>query len=135
MFRRLCRARALLRSERVEPLSVRAVADAVTISRFHFIRRFEQVFGCTPSEFRTRARLERARELLQQGELSVTETCLAVGFSSPASFSTLFRARVGVPPSEYRRRALVPVLHPRPFLPGCLGLMSRLSGAALRNSR
>jgi AraC-like DNA-binding protein len=136
MLRRLCRARALLCAQRERPPTVRAVAEAVAISPFHFIRRFEQVFGWTPSQFRIHARLERAKELLERGELSVTETCLAVGFASPASFSALFRARVGVPPSEFRRRALVSVLLPRLFVPGCLGLMGRVPDAGLfRNSR
>lgn len=132
MLRRLCRARALLRE--FSP-SVRAVADEVAISRFHFIRRFEQVFGWTPGQYRAHARIERAKELLARGELSVTETCLAVGCESLASFSALFRARVGVPPSQYRRRVLVPVRDPRPFVPGCLGLMARAPAGLFRNSR
>ena len=88
MLRRLCRARALLRAQGESTPSVRAVAEAVTISPYHFIRRFEQVFGWTPSQFRIHARLERAKELLERGELSVTETCMAVGFASPASTSS-----------------------------------------------
>ena len=114
---------------------MRAVAVAVMISPFHFIRRFEQVFGWTPSQFRIRARIERAKELLERGDLSVTETCMAVGFASPASFSALFRAHVGMPPSEFMRRALVPVQHPRPCVPGCVGLLSRLPADAFRNPR
>ena len=132
MLRRLCRARALLRAP--DAPGVRAVAEAVKISPYHLIRRFEQLFGWTPGRFRTHLRIERARELLARGH-SVTETCLAVGFASPASFSALFRARVGIPPSEFRRRALVPVRHPGPFVPGCVGLLSRLPAGAFRNSR
>lgn len=55
MFRRLCRARELLREER-RVLSVEEVAREVAISPFHFIRRFREAFGITPSRFRTLAR-------------------------------------------------------------------------------
>jgi AraC-like DNA-binding protein len=139
LFQRLCRARELLAAEHAEPLSVRAVADAVAVSQYHFIRRFEQLFGATPGQFRLRARIERAKELLARGEHSVTENCMEVGFTSLGSFSTRFRARVGVMPSAYRRekRVLVQVrgVLPPELAPGCLSLMARLPSSAFRNSR
>jgi AraC-like DNA-binding protein len=139
LFRRLCRARELLREERAEPLSIARVADEVAISRFHFIRRFEQVFGLTPSQYRMRSRIERAKELLASGEHSVTECCMAVGFSSLGSFSALFHQRVGSSPSAYRRamRVLVPVpgILPAAFAPSCFGLMAALPDRVFRNSR
>ena len=79
LFQRLCLARDLLRETGEDPLSVAQVADEVTVSRYHFIRRFEGLVGTTPHEYRVRARIERAKELLARGEHSVTETCLAVG--------------------------------------------------------
>ena len=139
LFRRLCLARELLRDTGAEPLSVAQVAEEVTVSRFHFIRRFEELFGETPQAYRARARIERARELLARGEHSVTETCLAVGFTSLGSFSTLFRRHVGASPSDYRRsvRTLVsvPGRLPRELVPGCLTLMAALPPGAFRNSR
>jgi AraC-like DNA-binding protein len=76
------------------------------------------LFGVTPHQFRTNARLERARRLLGDGR-SVTDACLAVGFSSPGSFSHLFGRRVGVAPSAYRRRPFA-----RGPAPGCISLMA-----------
>lgn len=134
LFLRLCRARELLSASWDEPLSIEEVARRVTVSPFHFIRRFEAVFGATPHQLRTQARIERARRLLARGEHSVTEACMAVGFSSVGSFSTLFRRRVGSSPSAYRRamRVLVavPADLPRLLEPGCLTLMGRLPAAA-----
>jgi AraC-like DNA-binding protein len=49
--------------------------------------------------------MERAKALLRAGELSVTEVCLAVGFTSLGSFSTQFRRFVGESPTSYRDRA------------------------------
>jgi AraC-like DNA-binding protein len=118
VFRRLCRARALLEADRDPACTIAGVASQVGLSRFHLIRCFRALFGVTPHQFRTNARLERAQRLLGDGR-SVTEACLAVGFSSPGSFSHLFARRVGVAPSAYRRRpsARVPA-------PGCISLMA-----------
>jgi AraC-like DNA-binding protein len=137
-FRRLCAARQLLQEERDEPLTVAEVARRLTLSPFHFIRQFDVLFGATPNRFRRDRRVERAKELLIEGR-SVTETCMAVGFSSVGSFSALFKREVGVAPSEYQRHACAarPARaegQPQP-VPGCLGLMSRLAPDAFRNSR
>ena len=72
------------------------------MSRYHFVRQFKAVFGETPIRFRTRSRLEMARYLLVKTDDSVTDVCLAVGFSSLGSFSALFARRFGRPPSAFR---------------------------------
>lgn len=137
-FRRLCVARNLLRDARGETMSVARVAELVTISRFHFIRQFEALFGTTPNDFRTSWRIERARELLARGTLTVTEVCLAVGFTSLGTFSALFKKRVGETPSAFQERmralAVVPGAVPHELRPGCLMLMRTLPPDAFRNS-
>jgi AraC-like DNA-binding protein len=103
-FRRLVRARELLADD---TLSVRDVAARVRLSTFHFIRVFGALYGDTPHRFRTRVRVDRARDLLARGS-SVTDTCLEVGFSSVGSFSSLFTRWAGVSPSAFRRSVSVP---------------------------
>jgi AraC-like DNA-binding protein len=124
---RLCRARDMLREVDDRPLTIDEVARLAEMSPFHFIRQFNAVFGDTPHQARIKARLDRARYLLVSGERSVTEICMEVGFSSHGSFSTLFARRVGVSPSEYRRRArsmvAVPGTVATHLFPGCLSLM------------
>jgi AraC-like DNA-binding protein len=124
---RLCRARDMLRETVEEPLSIRDVAREAAISPFHFIRRFQAVFGETPHQFRIQARLERAKHLLALSDYSVTDVCMEVGFESLGSFSDLFARRVGVAPSVYRRQirsiVSVPEMLPRALYPGCLTLM------------
>lgn len=137
VFRRLCRARDLLLTLE-EPLpSVRDIARDVGISPFHFIRQFEAVFGLTPHQFRTATRIEWAKRLLTRGELSVTDICLEVGFSSLGSFSELFARRVGASPSVYRRQMRTQVQVPGGvqdvLTPGCLSLMALLPATAFRN--
>lgn len=101
---RLCRARELLREVGEGALSLDEIARSVAISRYHFIRQFKAVFGEAPSQLRTRARLDRAKDLLVNSEDSITDICMAVGFSSLGSFSSLFANRFGQPPTLFRQR-------------------------------
>jgi len=126
-FVRLCRARDMLREVHDRPLTIEEVAREAAMSPFHFIRRFNSLFGYTPHQFRIRARLDQAKHLLALGHHSVTEVCLEVGFSSLGSFSDLFTRRVGLAPSAYRRRVrslvAIPGAVQKEVFPGCLSLM------------
>jgi AraC-like DNA-binding protein len=128
---RLCHARDLLRDWEDEPLPVSAVARASGLTRFHFIRLFKAIFGETPHQYRSRAQIEKARHLLILTNLSITEICMEVGFSSLGSFSALFSRRAGMSPSEFQRRyrtAPAPEPHlPASLIPGCLTLMGGIS--------
>ena len=104
LLSRLCHARELLRDWEDEPLSVSEVAQNSGLTRFHFIRLFKAIFGETPHQYRSRLQIEKAKHLLILNDLSITNVCMAVGFSSLGSFSTLFSRRVGMPPSEFQRR-------------------------------
>jgi AraC-like DNA-binding protein len=126
-FDSLCRARDLLGRACDRPLSIREVAKRAGVSPFHFIRQFQALFGETPHQFRIRARLNRAKQLLATSDCSVTDVCMEVGFSSLGSFSDLFARRIGAPPSSYRKtiRSLMPAPRALPpeLTPGCLTLM------------
>jgi AraC-like DNA-binding protein len=108
-------------------MSIQEVAREAAMSPFHFIRRFEAMFGETPHQFRIQARLDRAKHLLALSDYSVTDICMEVGFSSRGSFSELLRRRVGTAPSAYRRQVRsvmgFPGVLPRELPPGCLTLM------------
>src|SRR5215470_590060 len=92
LLSRLCHARDLLRDWEDEPIFVSAVARASGLTPFHFIRLFKAIFGETPHQYRSRAQIEKAKHLLILTDLSITDVCMAVGFSSLGSFSALFRA-------------------------------------------
>ena len=88
--------------------SVRTLDEAASLaylSPFHFQRAFREMFHESPHEFVTRLRMEEARRLLVETELSVSEICMAVGYASLASFSTKFRFQTGRTPREYREAA------------------------------
>jgi AraC-like DNA-binding protein len=116
----LLRAKDLIDSSSAEPLDVPALARAAFASPAHFTRSFKRAFGETPHQYLQRRRIERAKELLRESELSVTEVCLEVGFQSLGSFSTVFRTLVGESPSAYRDRweSAAP-----PAVPACFTLM------------
>jgi AraC-like DNA-binding protein len=89
--------------------------------RFHFARAFAAAYGEPPRAYLTRRRIERAKTLLRTANLSVTEICFLVGFSSLGSFSTRFRELVGMSPSAYRDDAVARTGVPP--IPGCVVLM------------
>ncbi len=104
-----------------EPLDLDALASAAGYSRFHFLRVFRATYGETPGAYLSRRRIERAKDLLRSANLTVTEVCHLVGFSSLGSFSARFAELVGVTPTEYRDEA-VRIGGPPP-VPGCFVMM------------
>ena len=81
-----------------EPLDVESLAAVAGLSKFHFLRLFKATYGLTPGEYVSQRRIERAQDLLRATNLTVTEVCHAVGFSSLGSFSSRFRSVVGETP-------------------------------------
>jgi AraC-like DNA-binding protein len=116
----LLRAKDLIDRDFAEPLDVPALAREAHASRAHFIRSFKQAFGETPHQYLLRRRIERAKELLRNTPLAITEVSLAVGFRSLGSFSTAFRQLVGESPSAYADRWRATDI---PRIPACFTLM------------
>lgn len=116
----LRRAKDLIDRDFAKPLDVSALVREAHASRAHFVRSFKKAFGETPHSYLLRRRIERAKELLRNTRLSVTEVSLAVGFRSLGSFSTAFRKLVGESPSEYARRGRAAGAPP---IPACFTLM------------
>jgi AraC-like DNA-binding protein len=117
----LLRARDLIDRQYAEPLDLDAMAREAGYSRFHFARVFAVAYGETPRAYLTRRRIERAKTLLRTANLSVTEICVLVGFTSLGSFSARFRDLVGQSPSDYRDDAVA--RSGAPPIPGCMVLM------------
>ena len=122
----LRRARDLADRHYAEPLDLEALAAAAGVSRFHFLRSFASTYGRTPSAYLAERRIERAQDLLRATNLTVTEVCMAVGYSSLGSFSDKFRRLVGMSPSAYQAKFAASGI---PHVPGCyvfmIGMMDR----------
>lgn len=98
-----------------EPIELRTLARLAGMSRFHLVRTFRVAYGDTPISYLSRRRIERAQDLLRYANLTVTEVCMSVGFSSLSSFSSRFAELVGESPSAYQRRWAAGA----PHIPGC----------------
>ena len=99
----LRRARDLADRHYADPLDLGDLAAAAGVSRYHFLRSFAATYGKTPSVYLAERRIERAQDLLRATNLTVTEVCMAVGYTSLGSFSSKFRRLVGMSPSSTRR--------------------------------
>ena len=79
-----------------------AFADRMGYSNRHHIRLVQDATGLKPADLIAHYRIEHAKTLLREGELSVTQVAYESGFKSPAFFSTKFQELVGCRPSEFR---------------------------------
>jgi transcriptional regulator GlxA family with amidase domain len=99
---RLRKSKDRMDREFERPLDVPALAQSAAMSTGHFSRSFKAAFGESPYSYLMTRRIERAKALLRSGDMSVTDACFAVGFTSLGSFSARFRELVGQSPSAYR---------------------------------
>lgn len=122
----LRRARDLIDRDFAEPLDLDTLATAAGVSKYHFLRCFATTYGRTPAVYVAERRIERAQDLLRATNLTVTEVCMSVGYSSLGSFSSKFRHLVGMSPSEYQAKFADSGI---PHVPGCyvfmIGMMDR----------
>jgi AraC-like DNA-binding protein len=119
----LRRARDHLDRDFAEPFDLDHLADLAGMSRFHFARSFATTYRTTPAAYLAERRVERAQDLLRAANLTVTEVCHAVGYSSLGSFSSKFREIVGETPSAFQRRYAA---EGNPRIPGCYVFMAGL---------
>ena len=84
-----------------EKIELDKIAASAFMSRFHFIRMFQQVYGVTPRHYLRDVRLSRARKLLMEGA-PVTGVCLDVGYESMPTFSLAFKRGTGYSPKEFQ---------------------------------
>ena len=83
--------------------SLPELATLLDVSTRYFCRAFRASTGASPHQFILRRRVERARALIEQGELSLSETAIATGFADHSQMATTFRKLLHVRPSHFRR--------------------------------
>lgn len=119
----LRRARDHIDRHFAEPFDLDVVAGLAGMSRYHFLRSFKTTYRITPGAYLAQRRIERAQDLLRAANLSVTEVCHAVGYSSLGSFSSTFRDVVGESPRDFQARYAA---SGNPRIPGCYVFMAGL---------
>lgn len=91
-----------LAEEQEGRVALRFVASQVGMSYFHFSRAFKQAMGMNPTNYIAERRIERAKELLNETELPISEIALRSGFSSQSHFTRSFRRVAGSTPRGFR---------------------------------
>jgi AraC family transcriptional regulator len=86
-----------------DDIPLATLAELARLSPYHFSRSFKHSFGMPPHQYQAHRRIERAKQLLTNRELSVTKIALDVGFSETSTFTAAFHRLTGQPPSRYRR--------------------------------
>ncbi|HTE27393.1 helix-turn-helix transcriptional regulator [Flavitalea sp.] len=83
-------------------ISLNEISRASLISKFHFIRLFRKTYGRTPNQYLVEIRITKAKLMLKQG-YAVSDVCVAVGFCSITSFTSLYKKITGHTPAYFRR--------------------------------
>ncbi len=86
-------------------LSLRDLADVARMDVYRFVREFKEATGLPPHRYVTQARIDRAKALLRERALSISEIALRTGFATPSHFSTTFRRMTNATPRAYRDAA------------------------------
>jgi len=100
--RALRRVREFIEAHLEESISIQALARIAGLSMYHFARAFKQSEGMTPHEYVIQRRVQRAKNLLAETDLPLSEIALAAGFSDQSHCARRFREHVGVTPTNYR---------------------------------
>ena len=101
-------AQEWLRTHCSQPNPAAAVETLAGIPPRSFKRRFKQATGLSPLAYAQRLRVERAKALLEEGDLSVDAISWKVGYEDVAFFNRLFKRITGLTPSSYRRKFSIP---------------------------
>ena len=100
--RRIRRAVELMHAHLDRDLPLEEIAAEAHLSPFHFARLFKKLAGATPHAYLANLRAARARSLLAETDLSVTQVGARVGYASPSHFAKAFRQATGLTPREFR---------------------------------
>jgi transcriptional regulator GlxA family with amidase domain len=104
LLRRLLRAKDRMDSASHEDWPVERLARVSGVSEAHFARSFKQAFGVPPHRYLLTRRIERAKALLRDTDLPVTDIAFETGWNSLGTFGRIFRDVTGESPSELRAR-------------------------------
>jgi AraC family transcriptional regulator len=85
-----------------EELRLAAMAQVAGISPYYFCREFKKTMGITPYGYIVQQRIDRAKALLQNTSMSITEIGAQLLFATPSHFTATFRKLVGCTPSVFR---------------------------------
>jgi AraC family transcriptional regulator len=92
-----------LRDQYSEEISLEEAAKVANLTPYHFIKTFKAYTGKTPYEYLMQVKIHKAKELLGSHNMTITEICYMCGFNNLSNFTSFFKKKVGVSPSQYRK--------------------------------
>lgn len=101
---KVARVIEFIRANLALDIGVLDMARVAGVSPFHFSRGFRRATGLTPYAFLIQRRIERAKELLLERRMSISDVARACGFATHSQFSTMFKRVTGISPSHHRAR-------------------------------
>ena len=104
LLRRLLRAKDRMDVASHEEWPVERLASVSRVSQAHFARSFKDAFGVPPHRYLLTRRIERAKALLRDTELSITDIAFQTGWTSLGTFGRIFRDITGESPGQLRTR-------------------------------
>ena len=110
--RRLRRAIEFMHDNCARVVGLAEIAAAAYLSEFHFARLFKKITSTTPHAYLSGLRIERARKLLVETELAITEVGARVGYNSQSHFTKIFREATGLTPKAFRAAGASPAKQP-----------------------
>jgi len=96
-------AKDYLRDHSADHVRIADVAQAIGVHPVYFARMFRKHLHCTPGEYVTRCRTQKAADLLANSRLTLAQMALQSGFTDQSHFSKMFKRGFGVTPGKYRR--------------------------------
>ena len=127
-YQRLVHAKLYIDLHFAENIDLTAIAEEACYSRYHFMRKFKEVYHKTPHQYVNEVRIEHAKRLFKQG-CAVTEVSSLLGFEEVSSFSRFFKQKVGLSPKVYlqkeRIRQVQAAEQPQQVVPSCFAYQYR----------
>ncbi len=111
-FYKIQRAVKYMEENFTAKVCLETAAGKAFISKYHFSRVFSEIMGISFKKYLVNLKMEKAKELLRRGDLTIAETADAIGYEEAAYFVKIFKQHTGCTPSSYRKRY---VLCPRPM--------------------
>jgi AraC family transcriptional regulator len=112
LYKRLFVAKEFMKDNAMENgLTIDEIAKEACMSKFHFLEKFKDLYGLTPHQYLIELKMQKARQLLQKRQHTVTDVCYAVGFESVSSFSNLFKRTFDTSPSTILKESKFPIFN------------------------
>jgi len=101
---KLCQILEYINEYLAQNIGLAELAEVVGISQYHFARQFKQSMGITPHQYLIRQRVERAKRLLLQSELSIADVAFQCGFANQGHLSHHFKRLLNTTPKTFRKQ-------------------------------